>query len=108
MYAVIETGGKQVRVRVGDVVDVERVGAEPGSPVVFDRVLLVRDGDGDSGDARVGTPTVEGARVKGTVLADVRDKKVLSYIFKRRQNSNRRIQGHRQHRSRVQIDAIEI
>ena len=69
MYAVIETGGKQYRVEPGDVIDVERLAAEEGSSdVVFDRVLLL----GGNGDVRIGQPTVEGARVTGVRMKDVR------------------------------------
>ncbi len=103
MIAVIETGGKQHRVQVGDVVRVESLHAEAGVPVVFDRVLLVGEGD----TARVGTPTVEGARVTGTVVANGRGVKVIGYLFKHRKNSNRKRWGHRQSFTAVKIDAIE-
>ncbi len=103
MMAVIESGGRQHRVRVGDVVRVDALAAEAGAPVVFDRVLLVGEGDA----ARVGTPTVEGARVTGTVVAQGRGEKVIGYIFKHRKNSNRKRWGHRQSFTAVKIDAIE-
>jgi len=103
MYAVIETGGKQLRVQVGDVVQVERLTDEVGSEVVFDRVLLI----GGEGDSRVGEPTVEGACVKGSVVGQERGKKVVLYTYKPRQNSNRRQGGHRQNHTQVKIDAIE-
>ncbi len=103
MIAVIETGGKQHRVRVGDVVRVESLGAEAGASVVFERVLLVGEGDA----ARVGAPTVEGARVTGTVVAHGRGAKVIGYLFKHRKNSNRKRWGHRQSFTAVKIDAIE-
>ena len=61
MYAVIETGGKQRRVRVGEVVRVETLAVETGSEVVFDRVLLLGNEDGSEDDVKVGSPTVEGA-----------------------------------------------
>ena len=103
MYAVIETGGKQLRVRVGEVVQVERLALDVGSPVVFDRVLLVGSDDG----AQVGRPVLEGAKVRGSVVGQARGKKVHIYTYKPRQNSNRRSQGHRQHQTAVKIDAIE-
>jgi large subunit ribosomal protein L21 len=103
MYAVIQTGGKQHRVEVGEVVRVESMTGDAGDAVVFDRVLMV--GEGDS--VRVGSPTVEGATVRGTVVSQGRGKKVLIYTFKRRKNSNRRTQGHRQGYTAVKIDAIE-
>jgi large subunit ribosomal protein L21 len=103
MYAVIQSGGKQVRVQVGEVVRVESLRAEPGEAVVFDRVCLVGDGD----KVRVGTPTVEGVQVRGTVVEHGRADKVIIYTFKRRKNSNRRRSGHRQGFTAVKIDAIE-
>ena len=103
MYAVIETGGKQHRVEVGEVVRVERTGAEAGAPVVFDRVLMV----GDGAAVRVGSPAVAGASVRGTVLELDRAKKVLTYQYKRRQNANRKRRGHRQDFMAVKIDAIQ-
>jgi len=103
MFAVIETGGKQVRVQVGDVVRVERVSGSAGDEVVFDRVMLVGDGDG----ARVGTPTVESASVRGSIVEHGRGAKIHLYTFKRRQNSNRRRAGHRQGFTAVKIESID-
>jgi len=103
MYAVIETGGQQFRVRVGDVVNIARRSEDVGGTVVFDRVLLV----GGDDDAKLGSPTVEGASVKGTVVAHDRDRKVVIYTYKRRQNSNRKGRGHRQSFTTVKIDAID-
>lgn len=103
MYAVIETGGKQHRVEVGEVVKVELLGADEGASVVFDRVLMI----GDGSSVKVGTPTVEGAQVRGTIVDIDRAKKIVIYTFKHRQNSNRRRAGHRQHYAAVKIDAIK-
>jgi large subunit ribosomal protein L21 len=103
MYAVIETGGHQHRVQVGDVVRVARVAGDAGGSVVFDRVLIVGGNDG----VKVGAPTLDGAQVRGTVLAQDRDSKVLIYTYKRRKNSARKRQGHRQHFTAVKIEAIE-
>jgi large subunit ribosomal protein L21 len=102
MYAIIETGGKQLRVRAGDVVQVERLPAAPGEPVVFERVLAV----GEGSDLRVGSPYVPGARVVGRLLAQEKAPKVV--VFKYRAKVNyRRKQGHRQLLSRVRIEQIE-
>jgi large subunit ribosomal protein L21 len=103
MYAVIETGGKQHRVRVGEVVRVESLTASTGEAVVFDRVLAL--GEGDS--LRVGAPLVGGARVRATVVEHDRAKKVLIHTYKKTKNSSRRHQGHRQDYTAVKIDAIE-
>ena len=106
MYAVIESGGKQHKVEVGQIVDVDRLPFDVGADVVFDRVLMVGDGDGD-GEAKVGAPILDGAQVKGAVVKQGRAKKVLTFIYKKRQNSNRRRAGHRQDFTSVKIDAIE-
>jgi large subunit ribosomal protein L21 len=104
MYAVIETGGKQLRVSVGDVVRLERVKGDPGSEVVFDRVLML---DGGGGGVKLGAPALEGARVRGSVVEQGRQAKVLIYTYKRRNNSNRKRGGHRQYYTAVKIEAIE-
>jgi large subunit ribosomal protein L21 len=103
MYAVIETGGKQHRVQVGEVVRVESIPASAGDPVVFERVLLVGEGDA----VQVGAPHVAGARVRGTVVENDRAKKVLVHTYKKTKNASRRHQGHRQDYTAVKIDAIE-
>lgn len=104
MYAVIETGGRQVLVQVGEVVRVERLTADVGAPVVFDRVLLV----GGDQALKLGAPTLDAVQVRGTVVGQGRDKKIRIYTYKHRQNSNRRTLGHRQHYTAVKIDAIEV
>ena len=103
MYAVIETGGKQVRVQVGDVVRVERIPGEVGTGVVFDNVLMV----GDGAEARVGRPGLDGAQVKGSIVEQGRGKKILVYTFKRRLNSNQKRRGHRQEFTAVKIESID-
>jgi large subunit ribosomal protein L21 len=101
MYAVIETGGKQYRVRPGDILDVE-IFADPDSPsVAFERVLMV---GGESG-VQVGSPTVPGAKVTATLLRDVRGPKIKIFKKKRRQGY-RRTNGHRQDLQRVRIGEI--
>lgn len=104
MYAIVEAGGKQHRVEVGQRVAVERVwpGAQPGSEVVFERVLLVRD----DARVRVGKPVVGGALVKGTLLRELRAEKVI--IFKKKKRKGyRKTTGHRQDLLEIRIDAIE-
>jgi large subunit ribosomal protein L21 len=101
MYAVVRTGGKQYRVEAGTMLVVEKLGGEPGSQVTFDRVLLV--GDGDS--VTVGTPTVKGASVIGTVLGESLGAKIVVFKFKQKVKYRRRT-GHRQQLTRVRIDAI--
>lgn len=101
MYAVIDMGGKQVRVEAGQVLDVDRLPADVGAEVSLGRVLLVVDGD----TVTTGAPEVPGARVVATVLAHGRARKVLVGKFRSKKRYRRRV-GHRQPRSRVRIEAI--
>ncbi len=100
MYAVIETGGKQYRVSTGDVIRIERLPAEAGSSVTFDRVLMV---GGDS--PKVGSPVVEGSSVVAEVEEHGKADKVTIIKFKRRQKYRRK-QGHRQLYTQVRITDI--
>jgi len=104
MYAIVEAGGKQHRVEVGQRLAVERIwtDVESGSEVVFDRVLLVRDEQ----KVRVGKPAVEGAKVRATLLRALRGEKIIVFKKKRRKGF-RRTRGHRQDLFEVRIDAIE-
>lgn len=101
MYAVVKCGGKQLKVSKGDVVNVERLEGEAGSKVTLTDVLLV--GEGDS--VTVGTPVVEGASVTAKVLEQIRDKKVIVFKKKRRQNYRRK-KGHRQYLTVLEIEGI--
>ena len=102
MYAIIETGGKQYRVEPGEVLDVELLdGAVAGGAISFDRVLMISG----EGGVRVGSPAVEGAKVTGQLLSEVRGPKVR--IFKKKKRKQyRRTNGHRQNLHRVKIEAI--
>jgi large subunit ribosomal protein L21 len=104
MYAIVEVGGKQHRVEVGQRLAVERVwsGAELGAEVTFDQVLMVRDEKA----VKVGKPFVQGAAVKGTLLRELRGPKVIIFKKKRRK-AYRKTTGHRQNLFEVRIDAIE-
>ena len=101
MYAVIQTGGKQYRVQQGDVIFVEKIDAQADEAVTFDEVLLVSDGDA----SKIGTPVVEGAKVEGKVLAQVKSKKIVVYKYKAKKNERKK-QGHRQPYTKVEITAI--
>ena len=100
-HAIIETGGKQYRVAEGDVIFVEKLCAEAGETVTFDRVLAVIDDEGSV----FGTPVVEGAKVTGSVVKNGRGKKVRVYKMKPKKGYQR-LQGHRQPYSKVQINSI--
>jgi len=103
MFAVIETGGKQMRVQVGDLVRVETLDGEVGSEIVFDRVLMIGEGEG----AQIGSPAVDGAKVLASIVEQGRAKKIRIYTYKRRKNSNRRRMGHRQNYTAVKIKSID-
>ncbi|MEK7711952.1 MAG: 50S ribosomal protein L21 [Pseudomonadota bacterium] len=102
MYAVVETGGKQYRVAVGDVLRVEKLEIPEGSAVSLDKVLMVADGD----SVRVGTPNLAGSAVTATVKAHGRGDKIRIFKFRRRKHY-RKSQGHRQHYTEIEITAIK-
>jgi large subunit ribosomal protein L21 len=101
MYAVVTTGGKQYRVEAGNELTIERLAADAGASVTFDRVLLVGDGE----TVTVGTPIVDGATVSATVLGEALGPKLVIFKFKQKVKY-RRTTGHRQHLTRVRIDEI--
>ena len=100
MYAIIETGGKQVRVEVGEKIYVEKLNAEVGASVTFDKVLLVSDKT-----AKVGTPYLEGASVTAKVEKQGKSKKIRVYKYKAKANEHKTI-GHRQPYTCLVIEAI--
>jgi large subunit ribosomal protein L21 len=102
MYAVVSSGGKQYRVEAGNELILERVPGDAGASITFDRVLLVGDGEA----VTVGTPTVDGASVSGTVLGEALGPKLIIFKFKQKA-TYRRKNGHRQHLTRVRIDEID-
>jgi large subunit ribosomal protein L21 len=102
MYAVVRTGGKQVRVIPGHAVRVEKLPGAVGESVEFDQVLLV----GGEGETRVGTPLVEGVKVVGTITDQGRWPKLIIFKMKRRKGYRRKM-GHRQDYTEIRIDSIE-
>jgi large subunit ribosomal protein L21 len=101
MYAVVKTGGKQHRVQTGEKLRIERLTAEVGQEVVLDQVLLVSDGEA----LKLGTPLVDGARVKARVVGHGRGEKVRIYKLRRRKHY-RKSQGHRQNYTEIEILGI--
>jgi large subunit ribosomal protein L21 len=101
MYAVIESGGKQYRVAEGDVIEVESLPVEAGKKVELEGVLMVSA----AGEMRVGTPTVDGAKVVATVQEHGRGKKII--VYKHKKNYHKK-QGHRQNFTRLHIDEIKV
>ncbi|MBQ1878549.1 MAG: 50S ribosomal protein L21 [Erysipelotrichaceae bacterium] len=102
MYAIIETGGKQLKVEEGQAIFVEKLDAEPESEVVFDKVILVSDKT-----LKVGAPYVEGAKVTAVVDKQGKGRKIMIFKYKPKKGSTRRRQGHRQPYTKLTIKAIE-
>ncbi|WP_124057573.1 50S ribosomal protein L21 [Vaginisenegalia massiliensis] len=100
MYAIIKTGGKQLKVEVGQAIYVEKLNAEAGDKVTFEEVVLV---GGET--TKVGTPFVKGATVEATVEKQGRQKKVVTFKYKRRKDTHRK-QGHRQPYTKLVVEAI--
>ena len=100
MFAIIAAGGKQYRVSQGDVIYIEKVDQEDGSAIAFD-VLMA----GEGSDVKVVTPVLEGAKVEGKVLAQVKGEKIIIGKYKSKKNYHRKA-GHRQPYTKVEITAI--
>ena len=103
-YAVIRTGGKQYRVTPGSVLRLERLAGDVGAAVEFPEVLLAGSDEADA-PVRIGRPLVEGAIVRGEIVAQGRDRKILIFKKKRRKNYRRR-RGHRQSITTVRVTEI--
>ncbi|MBN3895660.1 MAG: 50S ribosomal protein L21 [Nostoc sp.] len=102
-YAIIETGGKQIRVEPGRFYDIELLTTEPDEKVTIDSVLLVQH----EGDVTIGQPLVTGATVEGTVMRHFRGRKVLVYKMKPKKKTRKK-RGHRQEITRLMIDSITL
>ena len=102
MYAVITSGGKQYKVRQGEILRVEKIPGEVGSPVSFDKVLMVSDGE----TASIGQPVLDNVAVKGYIVDQGKAKKIIVFKYKKRKRFRRK-QGHRQQFTAVKIDSIE-
>ena len=100
-FAIIETGGKQYKVSASNILKVEKLDVKKGNKVEFKKVLLVNDDK----TVEIGDPTVSGAVVEGMLLDNIKDRKVIVFKKRRRQNSRKRY-GHRQPLSKVQITKI--
>jgi len=100
-FAIIETGGKQYKVSASNILKVERLDITKGKKVEFKKVLLINDDK----TTEVGNPTVSGATVEGLLLDNIKDKKIIVFKKRRRQNSRKRY-GHRQPLSKIQITKI--
>ncbi len=103
MYAVIETGGKQYLIKAGDSLKIEKLNAEAGKEVVFDKVLLLAKEDGS--EVKIGTPYLDGVSIAATVEQEGRNKKIRVVKFKRKVRY-KRVKGHRQPYTKVKVEAI--
>lgn len=102
MYAIIKTGGKQYKVEEGQIIKVEKLPAAEGEKVEFDKVLSLKNDDG----IKFGRPFVEGARVKGKIIENDRDKKIIVFKYKPKKRYRKKM-GHRQPYSKVLVENIE-
>ncbi len=102
MYAIIETGGKQVKVEVGQEIYIEKLDVTAGESVTFDKVLFV---GGET--VKVGSPLLEGATVTGKIEKHGRQKKIIVFKYKAKKNQRKK-QGHRQPYTKVVIEAINV
>jgi large subunit ribosomal protein L21 len=102
MYAIVNTGGKQYKIQQGDVLRVEKIPGEVGSPVSFDKVLMFSDGE----NVNIGRPVLDNVAVKGHIVEQGKDKKVIVFKYKRRKRYRRKL-GHRQQYTAIKIDSIE-
>ena len=100
-FAIIETGGKQYKVSASNILKVENLNIKKGNKVEFKKVLLINDDK----TVEIGNPTVSGAVVEGMLLDNIKDRKVIVFKKRRRQNSRKRY-GHRQPLSKIQITKI--
>lgn len=102
MYAIVNTGGKQYKVRQGDVLRIEKIPGEVGSPVSLDRVLMFADGE----NIDIGRPVLYNMVVKGHIVDQNKAKKILVFKYKKRKRYRRKL-GHRQKYTAIKIDSIE-
>lgn len=101
MYAIIETGGKQLKVEEGSVIYVEKLDVEEGSTYTFDKVVAV-----ENGGLTLGTPYVDGATVSCKVEKQGKEKKIVIFKYKAKKGSTRRKQGHRQPYTKLTVEKI--
>jgi len=102
-YAIVETGGRQLRVEPGRFYDIDRMAIDEDEQVILDRVLFINN----DGDAVVGQPLIEGASVSATVMRHLRGRKIIVYKMQPKKKTRKK-QGHRQELTRLMIDAISL
>jgi len=102
MYAVVNSGGKQYKVQQGEVLRIEKIPGDVGSPVIFDRVLMFADGE----NVNIGRPALDDVSVEGHIVEQGKAKKIIVFKYKRRKRYRRK-KGHRQEFTAVLIDSIK-
>ena len=103
MYAIVNSGGKQYKIREGEILRIEKVTGEIGSEILFDQVLMVSDGE----NVTIGQPNLENVEIRGHVVEQGKAKKIIVFKYKRRKRYRRK-QGHRQQYTAVKIDKIAM
>jgi len=103
MYAIVDSGGKQYKVREGEILRVEKLSGEVGDSISFDRILMFSDGE----NVNVGTPLLEDVAVSGHIVEHGKAKKIIVFKYKRRKRYRRK-RGHRQQFTAVKVDSIKI
>lgn len=103
MFAIVEACGRQYQLEAGRFVDVDLQEGSKGDTFVFDKVLMIVDG----GDSTTGAPFIDGAKVTGRILCNMKSKKIIVYHMKPKKGTRKK-RGHRQHYTRVVIDTIEL
>jgi large subunit ribosomal protein L21 len=102
MYAILKTGGKQLKAAKDDILIVEKIEGEPGAKITFDEVLLVIDGV----KRTVGTPFIKGAKVQGEIVRQAKGPKIDAFNYKAKKNERKRW-GHRQPQTHVRVTSLE-
>jgi len=102
MYAVVGSGGKQYKVRQGDILRVEKIPGDVGSAVTFDKVLMYSDGDA----VDIGQPVLDNVAVKGRIVQQGKARKIIVFKYKKRKRFRRK-RGHRQQFTAIKIDSID-
>jgi large subunit ribosomal protein L21 len=103
MYAIIQSGGKQMKAEAGKVIKIERIAGDQGGRVTLDRVLALNDGE----QVHVGTPVVEGAAITGRIVEQGRHPKVIAFKYRRRKDSRKK-KGHRQDYTALMVEEIAL
>jgi len=103
MYAIVKTGGKQLKAAKDDVLIVEKLEGDPGTPIEFGEVLMLVDGESTT----IGSPFIKGALVKGEIVRQSKSKKIEAFNYKAKKNERKRW-GHRQPQTHVRILELQV